>query len=116
MLPQIKPGQAQIQVGNCYVSANLSRKSVVLTLQWLKPVQDTEKQRGIILFSNIMGKEKKKFHFISINSAFQTGALSEEGLLCVDDKAGYIQISVTKLASLLKAYQHGAQWGSRVPG
>lgn len=115
MLPQIKPGQAQIQVGNCYVSANLSRKSVVLTLQWLKPVQDTENQRGIILFSNIMGKEKK-IHFISINSVFQTGALSEEGLLCVDDKAGHIQISVTKLASLLKAYQRGAQWGSRVPG
>lgn len=59
MLPQVKPGQAQIQVGNCYVSTNLSRKSVVLTFQWLKLVQDTEKRRGIILSTSIMGKGKK---------------------------------------------------------
>lgn len=38
MLPQLQPVQAQIQVGNRYVSTNLSGKSVVLKFQWLKPV------------------------------------------------------------------------------
>lgn len=79
--------------------------------QCLKPVWDTEKHRGIVLSSNIMGKEKT-VHFISINRVFETGALSEKGLLCVDDKAGYIQISVTKQASLLKTYQHGTHSGA----
>lgn len=60
-----------------------------------------------------MGKEKKEFHFIAINTVFETGALSEKGLLCVDDKAGCIQISVTEHASLLKTYQHGAHSGAR---
>lgn len=113
MLPQLQPVQAQIQVGNRYVSTNLSGKSVVLKFQWLKPVWDTEKHRGIPLSSSIMGKEKKEVHFISINTVFETGALSEKGLLCVDDKAGCIQISVTEHASLLKTYQHGAHSGAR---
>lgn len=64
---------------------------MILKFQWLKPVRDTEKHRGILLSSNIMGKEKKEVHFISINTVFETGALSEKGFLCVDDKAGCIQ-------------------------
>lgn len=90
---------------------HLPGKSVVLKSQWLKPVWDTEQSKSIIFSRNIM----EKVHFILINSTFKTAALSEKGLLYVDDKAGCIQISATKQASLLKDLSAWStqQWGSQ---
>lgn len=113
LLPQLQPEEAQIQEGNCYAPHPPPRKISGTKALVAKSSLRCRTRQEHHFFQQYHGGGEEGVHFISINSIFKTAALSEKGLLYIDDKAGCIQISATKHTSFLKGL---SAWSTQQQG